>query len=252
MPVPSSSEKESSQDTPTAEAGTALPRHIAIIMDGNRRWAKGKHLPTLVGHKQGVDALSKIVRYASDEGVQALTVYAFSTENWNRTKEEVGYLMGLFVTALTAEINDLHKNNVRIRFIGDLSELPKDVSGAIEKAHQLTANNTGIRFQVATNYGGRAEILRACQNLATRVQAGELSVDAIDEAAFESELYTHDVPPLDLMIRTGGEYRVSNYLLWQFAYAELFVTQTLWPDFSPDTLDEAIATFQKRDRRYGK
>jgi undecaprenyl diphosphate synthase len=227
-------------------------RHVAAIMDGNRRWAKQKHLPTLMGHKQGVDALKAMVRYGGEVGLEALTVYAFSTENWQRSSEEVGYLMRLFLEALAAELEALHANNVRIRFIGDLSAFPAALLDLIQTAHHKTENNTGLKFQIAANYGGRQEIVHAMQELGREIQAGRLQPEAITPEMLQEHLYTSDLPDLDLMIRTGGEHRISNYLLWQCAYAELYVTDTLWPDFSPVAFDAAIREFARRERRYGQ
>lgn len=227
-------------------------KHVALIMDGNRRWAKQKHLPTLMGHKQGVDALKKLVRYCGDIGLEALTVYAFSTENWQRSTEEVGYLMKLFLEALAAELDSLHANQVRIRFIGDFSAFSPALSGLIQAAHSKTAANTGLKFQIAANYGGRQELLNAMQLLGEQISQGTLEPKQITEAVLEDQLYTKGLPNPDLLIRTGGEFRISNYLLWQCAYAELFVTETLWPDFSSKNLDEAIEIFTRRQRRYGQ
>lgn len=227
-------------------------RHVAIIMDGNRRWAKQKHLPTLMGHKQGVDSLKELVRYSGDIGLEALTVYAFSTENWQRGEEEVGYLMKLFLEALSAELERLHRNNVRIRFIGDLSAFPADLLNLIQTAHATTANNTGLKFQIAANYGGRHELVQVMQTLGRAIQSGELSPDAITEDLIQTHLYTANLPDPDLLIRTGGEYRTSNYLLWQCAYTEFYVTDTLWPDFKLAAFDQAIQTYAQRERRYGQ
>lgn len=227
-------------------------KHVAIIMDGNRRWAKKKHLPTLMGHKKGVDALRTLVRYGSDHGLQALTVYAFSTENWQRSTEEVGYLIRLFVEALSMELADLHRNNVQIRFIGDLNAFPADLKKLIESAHAQTAENTGLKFQIAANYGGRQELTNAMRQLAEAVQQGRLQPADITEASIQQHLYTQALPDLDLLIRTGGDSRISNYLLWQCAYAEFYVTETLWPDFTPQAFEAAVASFADRERRYGQ
>ncbi|HEY9686447.1 MAG TPA: polyprenyl diphosphate synthase [Coleofasciculaceae cyanobacterium] len=227
-------------------------RHVAAIMDGNRRWAKQKHLPTLMGHKQGVDALKNLVRYGGEVGLEALTVYAFSTENWQRSSEEVGYLMRLFLEALAAELEALHANNVRIRFIGDLSAFPAALLDLIHTAHAKTEHNTGLKFQIAANYGGRQEIVHAVRELGLEIQAGCLQPEAITPEMIQERLYTRDLPELDLLIRTGGEHRISNYLLWQCAYAELYVTETLWPDFSPAAFDTAVREFARRERRYGQ
>lgn len=227
-------------------------KHVAIIMDGNRRWAKQRHFPTLMGHKKGVDALRTLVRYGSDHGLQAMTVYAFSTENWQRGAEEVGYLMRLFVEALSMELAELHRNNVQIRFIGDISAFPKDLRDLIQSAHAKTENNTGLKFQIAANYGGRQEIVNAMRQLGEEIRQGKLSPDEISEELIQSRLYTQGLPDLDLLIRTGGDSRISNYLLWQSAYAEFYVTDTLWPDFSPQAFEQAVAAFAQRERRYGQ
>lgn len=230
---------------------TAL-RHVAVVMDGNRRWAKEQGLPTLMGHKEGVNSLKNLLRYCGDIGVQALTVYAFSTENWKRSQEEVGYLMGLFIESLKAEINDLDENGVRLRFIGSKDGVPDNLAKAIKEAETLTDNNTGVRFQIAFNYGGRLELTEAMQAIAESIQTGEMKPEDITEEAIEKYLYTQGLPELDLLIRTGGEFRLSNYLLWQAAYAEIYVTETLWPDFNKDAFNQSLIDFQNRHRRYGK
>ena len=227
-------------------------RHVAIIMDGNRRWAKSRLMPTLLGHKKGVDALRKLVRYSQDIGLEALTVYAFSTENWQRGSEEVSYLMKLFLEALAGELEDMHQNNVQIRFIGDISAFPEALRDLMQTAYDKTAQNTGIKFQIAANYGGRQELVNLIHQLGKDIQAGVLQPDDITEERIQSLLYTQGLPDPDLLIRTGGEYRMSNYLLWQCAYAEFYVTETLWPDFSPQAFDEALHEFAHRERRYGQ
>jgi undecaprenyl diphosphate synthase len=227
-------------------------RHVAVIMDGNRRWAKQKHLPSLLGHRQGVESLKNMVRYASDIGLEALTTYAFSTENWQRGAEEVGYLMKLFLEALAAELAQLSRNNVRIQFIGDLSAFPADLYQLIQHAHTETAGNTGLRFQIAANYGGRHELVQAMRRLGSAIAAGELNPAELTEEMIHAHLYTHDLPDPDLLIRTGGETRMSNYLLWQCAYAEFYVTETLWPDFNTQAFEAALASFVQRQRRYGR
>ena len=248
MRMPSSS---IATDIPALIRETGLS-HVAIIMDGNRRWAKQKLLPTLVGHKQGVDALKKLVRHCGDIGLQALTVYAFSTENWQRSEEEVGYLMKLFLEALATELEDLHQNNVQIRFIGDLSSFSPALCDLIQAAHAKTASNSGLKFQIAANYGGRQEIIHAMRQLGKQIQAGDLTPETITEESITPLLYTNGLPELDLLIRTGGECRISNYLLWQCAYAELYITETLWPDFSPAAFNLAVEEFARRERRYGQ
>ncbi|MEB3287721.1 MAG: polyprenyl diphosphate synthase [Vampirovibrionales bacterium] len=227
-------------------------RHIAIIMDGNRRWAEEHHQPSLMGHRQGVKSLKAIITHAGNIGLEALTVYAFSTENWRRTSQEVGYLMDLFAEALLAELEGMAQNNVRLKIIGDLAALKPSLRQLIQEAEARLSGNSGLKFQVAMNYGSRSEIVSAVKAIVQEVQNGELSIDAINESAIENRLYTANTPELDLLIRTGGESRLSNYLLWQAAYAEFYVTPSLWPEFSPERLDEAILDFANRKRRYGK
>lgn len=226
----------------------ALPQHVAIIMDGNGRWAKKRGLPRSAGHRAGTERLRGIIRMSSDLGIKALTLYAFSTENWKRPIEEVNVLMGLFIEYFNREIDELHRNHVRIRAIGDISMFPNDVRRAIENAHELTKNNDGLKLNIAMNYGSRAEILRAA-NLAANVvrETGE----EITPELFESFLYTADSPELDLLIRTSGEERLSNFLLYQVSYAEMLFTDTFWPDFSDEKYIEALQTYAKRSRRYG-
>lgn len=248
----SSTSTQTQKDATQALIQQSGLKHVAIIMDGNRRWAKARHLPTLMGHKQGVDALKALVRYAGEVKLEAMTVYAFSTENWQRSAEEVGYLMKLFLEALAAELEALHANNVRIRFIGDLTPFSPSLTELIETSHRKTENNTGLKFQIAANYGGRQEIVHAVQEMAKDVQAGQLDPEAIDEESIRQHLYTADLPNLDMLVRTGGEQRISNYLLWQCAYAELYVTDTLWPDFNHEAFDAAVAEFARRERRYGQ
>lgn len=227
-------------------------RHVAIIMDGNRRWAKARHLPTLAGHQAGVKALKNLVRFASDMGLSALTVYAFSTENWRRSAEEVGALMSLFVQALLAELSELDAHGVRICFVGDLAGLPKDVQNTLRHGMAKTQANTGLTLQVATNYGGRLELTQAAKTLATQVQSGEITVDDITEDRLATVLATDaSLADPDVLIRTGGEQRWSNFLLWQCAYAEFMVTETLWPDFTSDAFAAVLSQFAGRCRRFG-
>ncbi|MDU4959871.1 MAG: isoprenyl transferase [Sporomusaceae bacterium] len=228
-----------------------LPRHTAIIMDGNGRWAKDKGLPRVFGHRAGVEALRRVVRTASNLGLQALTVYAFSTENWKRPHEEVNLLMELFSTYLTADIDELDANNVQLRFIGRIDALAPALRDKFLAAQERTAVNSGLIFNAAINYGGRAELLRAAQLLAADVQAGRLAAESLTEADLQQHLYTADLPDVDLLIRPSGDYRISNFLLWQSAYAELWFTDVRWPDFSPAHLLQAITDFQQRDRRFG-
>jgi undecaprenyl diphosphate synthase len=227
-------------------------RHVAMIMDGNRRWAQSRHLPKMAGHAQGVETLKAIVQFAGDIGVEALTVYAFSTENWRRADEEVGYLLKLFLQALSAELDALHAAGVRLRFIGDLSPFPGELVAMLNQAMATTAQNTGLKFQVAINYGARAELVRAARVLAAQVAAGTLAPEQITEEAVQGVLYTEELPDPDLVIRTGGESRLSNFLLWQAAYAEIYVTETPWPEFMPPAFCEAIREYVARERRFGK
>ena len=228
-----------------------LPVHIAIIMDGNGRWAQKKGLPRVMGHKAGMEALKKTVKSCSDLGIKILTVYAFSTENWNRPQDEVNYLMDLLVEYMRKEVNALHKNKVKIKLLGEVDMLPDQTRIEIEEAIELTKNNEGLQFNIALNYGGRAEILRACRNLIKDLEAGNLDMDSADEKVFSSYLYTSNDPDPDLIIRTSGEQRISNFLLWQGAYSELLFVDRLWPDFDEAVLHSAILEYQNRNRRFG-
>ncbi|KQM41598.1 isoprenyl transferase [Sphingomonas sp. Leaf10] len=229
---------------------TPIPRHVAIIMDGNGRWAKARRLPRIAGHRQGVEAVRRIARAAREQGVEALTLYAFSSENWRRPEQEIGDLMGLLRHFLKSEIDELHREGVRLRILGNYQALQPDLVKLIESAVARTATNTGPILAIALNYGAQAELVAAARRLAERVAAG-MPVSAIDEAAIDRELDTRDLPPLDLMIRTSGEQRLSNFLLWQAAYAELLFVDTLWPDFDGAALAEAIAAYGRRQRRFG-
>ncbi len=222
-------------------------QHVAIIMDGNRRWAKLKNLPTAMGHKKGVEALKTTLRACDDFGIKYLTVYAFSTENWNRKKEEVDFLMDLFCKTLKTETIEMHKKNVVINFIGDIAGLGEKLQEVVKDSTELTKNNTGVHLQIAFNYGSRAEIVQAVKNI---VKKG-ISADEVTEDLISNELYTSGVPNPDLLIRTGGEMRISNYLLWQIAYSEFYVTQQFWPEFDKDSLAQAVLEFKKRQRRFG-
>jgi len=230
---------------------TRLPRHVAVIMDGNGRWARQRGLPRVMGHRSGVEALKRTLRLCSDWGIGALTVYAFSTENWTRPGEEVTFLMTLFERVLERELEGLNREQVRIRFLGDLDRLPDGLRSLIDEATQRTAANTGIHFNVCTNYGGRSELVRAARRLAEQVACGDLDPAAIDEGRFSAELFTQDELDPDLLIRTSGEQRISNFLLWQLAYAELHITSTLWPDFDQEALIGALLDYQGRQRRFG-
>jgi undecaprenyl diphosphate synthase len=240
------------QELPSDLDQDRLPRHVAVIMDGNGRWAKRRGLPRIMGHRQGVDALKDLLRCCNDWGIQALTAYAFSTENWGRPLEEVTFLMTLFERVLVRELQEMMEENVRIQFVGNLAALPPSLQAQIERSMTETQNNRGIQFTVATNYGGRQEILQACREIATKVQQGQIQPDEIDEALFSRHLYTANVCDPDLLIRTSGEMRLSNFLLWQMAYAELYITDALWPDFDRSQFHKALSAYQQRDRRYGK
>ena len=240
-----------SQPVPAGLDPARLPVHVAVIMDGNGRWAKQRNLPRVMGHREGVEALKRTLRLCSDWGIGALTAYAFSTENWNRPGEEVSFLMALFERVLARELQALEQEQVRIRFLGDLEPLPEGLQRLIADATERTAANTGIHFNVCTNYGGRAELVRAAQRLAQRCVAGELDPAAIDDQQLAAELHTAGECDPDLLIRTSGERRISNFLLWQLAYAEIHITDVLWPDFNQATLLDALLDYQGRQRRFG-
>jgi len=227
------------------------PHHVAIIMDGNGRWAKARGLPRVAGHRRGADAVRRVVRGAGELGIPVLTLFAFSTENWTRPADEVNDLMGLLRHYLRNELEELHKNGARLRVIGNRTGLAPDIVRDIADAEKMTHANGRIDVNICINYGARDEILQATRSLARRVAAGELAAEGIDEARFEQELLTAGVPDPDLLIRTSGEQRISNFLLWQCAYAELVFVDTLWPDFGKDHLEQAIAEFRRRERRYG-
>lgn len=229
-----------------------LPKHVAVIMDGNGRWAKRRGIPRIMGHRRGVDTLKQLLRCCDDWGISALTAYAFSTENWGRPIEEVEFLMTLFERVLIRELKEMMEEDVRIQFVGNLTALPQSLQNQIERAMIQTQNNTGIQFTVATNYGGREEILQACRTIATQVQHGQLQPEDIDEALFSRHLYTANIGDPDLLIRTSGEMRLSNFLLWQMAYAEFYITDAFWPDFDREAFHQALIAYQKRDRRFGK
>ncbi|WP_373700896.1 isoprenyl transferase [Neisseria dentiae] len=227
-------------------AHTRIPRHIAVIMDGNGRWAKKRFLPRVMGHKRGLDALENMVKRCAELGVQYLTVFAFSTENWRRPEEEVSFLMGLFLQALQKQVQRLHENNMRVKVIGNRSRFSESIRQGIADAEALTAGNTGLAVTVAADYGGRWDILQAVNRL---IEEGAAEVT---EEALAKHLMLSEAPEPDLFIRTGGETRISNFLLWQMAYAELYFTDTLWPDFDDAALDAAIRSFQTRERRFGR
>lgn len=240
------------KELPTDLDQKRLPRHVAVIMDGNGRWAKRRGLPRIIGHRQGVDALKNLLRCCDDWGIEALTAYAFSTENWGRPNEEVDFLMTLFERVLMRELQEMMEENVRIEFVGNLAVLPRSLQAQITRSMTLTKENTGIQFTVATNYGGRQEILQAARAIATQVQQGKIQPEEIDEALFSQHLYTANVCDPDLLIRTSGEMRLSNFLLWQMAYAEIYITEALWPDFDRGQFHRALSNYQQRNRRFGK
>jgi len=230
---------------------TPGPNHVAIIMDGNGRWAKARGLPRVAGHRRGADAVRRVVRGAGELGIPVLTLFAFSTENWTRPADEVNDLMGLLRHYLRNELDELRKNGAKLRVIGNREGLAADIVRDISDAENMTRSNSRIDVNICINYGARAEILQAIRSLARQVAAGELSADRIDEDLFEGELLTAGVPDPDLLIRTSGEQRISNFMLWQCAYAELVFVDTLWPDFGKEHLEQAIAEFRRRERRYG-
>lgn len=228
-----------------------LPRHIAIIMDGNGRWAQARGLPRIAGHRQGAEAVRRTVRAAGELGVPYLTLFGFSSENWKRPLAEVDDLMGLLRHYLRGEIAELHRNGVRLRVIGDRERLAPDIVTLIANAEALTRENCGVNLTIALSYGGRAEIVAAVRALAAKAATGEVAIDEIDEELISRHLFTSDIPDPDLLIRTSGEQRISNFLLWQCAYSELVFTKALWPDFGEADLAQAIADFGCRERRYG-
>lgn len=229
----------------------SVPRHIAVIMDGNGRWAAKRALPRPAGHRMGVKSVKAIVENCARRGVEVLTLFAFSSENWKRPREEVSMLMGRFLEALDTEVDDLHKNQIRIRFIGNLEQLSTALRERILNAEALTRSNTRMTLVIAVAYGGRWDIAVAARELARRCVAGEITVDAVDEGSLAALVALNDVPDPDLLIRTGGEQRISNFLLWNLAYTELYFCDTLWPDFGAAELDAAIEHFGRRQRRFG-
>ncbi|MBI5428562.1 MAG: isoprenyl transferase [Nitrospinae bacterium] len=228
-----------------------LPRHIAIIMDGNGRWAKGHFLPRVEGHRQGVKAVDRIVSLCAKLKIEALTLYSFSDENWNRPRAEVSALMKILDQYLRQELERMNRENIRFNAIGRIEELPPDIVKLVKSAQESTRRNTGLVLTLALSYGGRQEILDAARKMAAKIRDGSLKIEDVDFPVFESFLYTRDLPDVDLLIRTSGEKRISNFLLYQIAYTELHYTDVLWPDFSEDDLLKAIVDFQKRERRFG-
>lgn len=233
------------------EAAPRKARHVAVIMDGNGRWARERGLPRGAGHRRGVETLRTVVKDAAELGLECLTLYSFSSENWKRPPEEVNDLLGLLRHFIRKDLAELHRNDVRVRVLGSREGLPRDILRMIEDAERLTSSNRGLTTAIAFNYGSVDEIARAAKRLAKDVQSGLIDPDAIDPAALEARLDTAGLPPLDLLIRTGGEYRLSNFLLWQAAYAELTFTPVYWPDFSKRDLEDALNEFAGRQRRFG-
>lgn len=229
----------------------ALPRHVAIIMDGNGRWAKKHRLATALGHRSGVEALREIVRYSSDAGIQVLSLYAFSTENWSRSPVEVNALMGLIVDFFLSEIDELHQRGVRIRILGDVCGLPEAPRAAVMDAQARTQDNRGLQLNIALNYGARDEIIRAVRAVAHQFAAGDLKTEDISAEIFEQNLYTAGQSDVDLLIRTSGEMRLSNFLLWQCAYAEFLFPEKLWPDYTVEDFQQALEMYARRERRFG-
>lgn len=229
-----------------------LPEHVAIIMDGNGRWAKIRNFPRFKGHWEGVDRVEDVAHAANNMGIKYLTLFTFSTENWRRPQEEVSMLMKTVCTVLETRIDKLLKVNIRVKFVGRRQELPQEVLQSIDKAVGITEKNTGLTLNLAFNYGGRVEILDGVRKIAGAVKNGEMALEDINEASFSNSLYTAGVPDPDLLIRTSGEKRISNFLLWQLAYSELYFTEKFWPDFGEKEFKKAIADYQKRERRFGK
>ena len=229
-----------------------FPKHVAIIMDGNGRWSErqGKH--RIFGHKHGVKALRKTITFARDNELEALTIFAFSSENWKRPEQEVSMLMELFFIVLGREIKKLHKSNIKLNIIGDISGFSDRLQKKVHEGQELTKNNTGLALNVAANYGGRWDMTNATRQIATQVQSGELNIDDIDEELVGQTLTLGDLPDVDLMIRTGGDYRISNFLLWQLAYAEMYFTDVLWPDFDGEAFQLALDVFSGKERRFGQ
>ena len=229
-----------------------IPNHISIIMDGNGRWARKRSLPRLAGHREGINSVREITRVCGEIGVKYLTLYTFSTENWKRPPSEVSALMKLLLNTINIEVKQLHKNNVQFSIIGDLDTLPKSTAKGLIEGVELTRNNNGLNLCLAINYGSRKEILDAVKSIAKKYKSGDIRINHIDEFFFNKELYTKNIPDPDLMIRTSGEFRLSNFLLWQSAYTEIFMTDTLWPSFREQELIEAIYDYQNRERRFGR
>lgn len=230
-----------------------IPAHVAIIMDGNGRWAKKRNMPRVMGHNAGMKSMKEIVKKAATLGVKYLTVYAFSTENWKRSEEEVSGIFKLLIKYVDSELDELHRNNVKVNILGDCSRMSDKVNEKLNLTVEKTKNNTGLQFNIALNYGSRDEIVHAVKSIAEKIENGEVSVEDIDEQMIGKNMYTGelDIPDPDLVIRTSGEIRLSNFLMWQLAYAEMVFTDVLWPDFTPEEFEKTIEIFQSRDRRFG-
>lgn len=230
---------------------TKVPRHVAMVMDGNGRWAKNRHLPRIAGHKEGLNAVRRLTEAAARVGIEVLTLFAFSSENWRRPRDEVSSLMGLFLSALENEVKKLHENNIQVRIIGDRERFGRALQESIAAAEQLTKQNTGLKLIIAADYGGRWDILQAVKTLAQRIKAGNLSPEEISEQTITDAVCLSDLPEPDLFIRTSGEQRISNFMIWQLAYTELYFTDNFWPDFDAKELDKALAYYAERERRFG-
>lgn len=242
----------SDDSPPNSNTDNGNPRHVAIIMDGNGRWAQKRFMPRVMGHRAGVKAVKNIVEFCGKEKIEVLSLFAFSSENWRRPKDEVSLLMKLFITTLSSEIKKLARNNVKLLCIGDRSAFPDELQDKLAEGESLTQNNNGLTLVIAANYGGHWDIAQAATKVADKIRLGTLSDTVITENLIAEHLSTASLPEPDLFIRTGGEQRVSNFLLWQLAYTEFYFTSTLWPDFSPDSLQEAINSFKGRQRRFGR
>ncbi len=243
--------KRKQEPVPAQGEGSGVPRHVAIIMDGNGRWAKARHLPRVAGHRAGAEAVRKVLRAANELGIACITLYAFSSENWKRPEEEIADLTGLMKQFIRSELDEIHASNIRLRIIGDHHAFEPEAAAMVDAAVAKTAGNTGSTLVVALNYGSQDELARAMRKLGERIHEGSLDPAAITPELIEAGLDTADLPPLDLLIRTSGELRLSNFLLWQAAYAELYFTDTLWPDFDAASLAAAVESYARRDRRYG-
>ena len=230
----------------------SIPKHIAIIMDGNGRWAKEKNLPRISGHRQGINSVREITRVCGEIGVKYLTLYTFSTENWNRPQNEVNALMRLLLNTINIEVRELNKNNVCFKTIGDIDQLPMITKKGIQDGEELTKNNTGLNLCLALSYGSRQEIINGVRRISEKVKNGIMKIEQINEESFSKELYTSEFPDPDLLIRTSGENRISNFLLWQIAYSEIYLTETYWPDFGEGELIKSLLDYQSRERRFGK